>query len=216
MTDVPKEIKEFDELLKKAKRIENAIQLNSTGAFIAAAHAPENGLVSDGGDGIDYAKLEDDETRAKVLNGLSENIGEQAKGHFASELDLTDKLKADGLTSAYNGTTYGATQRLMNEQKGNFSLDVFSQYVSQSMRSVEQRHRTTASGMLTDDHIKPLIDYKGLGEIVDPDKMKIGDAIQVVMMNEQSLRQNQTTLTKEQIKNIFQQQDQPVPIYVRD
>lgn len=215
MTDVPNEIKEFDELLKKARRIEDAIKMNSTGAFIAAVNTPENGLISDDGDGVDYAKLEDDATRTKVLNGLYGNIGEQAKGHFASTLDLTDRLKADGLTGAYNGVTFGATQRLMNEEKGNFSLDVFSQYVNQSMRSVEQRHRTTASGMLTDAHIKPLIDYKGLADVVDADKMKIGDAVQVVMMNEQSLRQNKTTLTKDQIKTIFQQQEQPLPIYVK-
>jgi len=209
------EITEFEKMLKRAERLANAAQVNTTYAFIAAAMDPSLKIFNMNGDEADFSGLEDSEK----VKSLADRIHEAALGYankfYAAGTKPEDRLKSDGLLRAYNGTTYGTTAKLLAEQKGNMSIKVWEAYRDQALQPVSQSLKTSAAGVLTDTHTVPLITYMKLDDVVDSSKMRINDAINVVLMNEESKRVNKAPLTAEQLKRIFAEQRSDVPIYIK-
>jgi len=209
----PQKIKDFDELLKKARRMNSATELSSTGAYIAAVKAA--GILNEAGDEADYSVLEDDARRAQFGDALHTMDVANANQFYGANVDAGDPLKSNGLRQAYNGKTQSLDTRTLEEHKSDYRLQLFEQIRDKSMQSVVQRNNQSAAGKLSDSDTADLIKYKGLDEIVDPGMMKIGDAVQVTLIAEQ-LRRRDEELTKSALKRFFTQQDAEVPHYIRD
>lgn len=208
MADVPKEIKEFDELAKRAERIANATELAHSEAYNVAA---KKLLMNEEGDELDLDKLEDSKMQEKMADEMSQFYLKKAKKYFKSGTDEGDRLKADGLMREYAGITKAELHKSIRGHGKQYSLSMHERYRSNLMDEIRKKLTSSAAGNLTQDHTGHLIKHLGIEDIVDAKKMKIDEAIQLHHMYQQN-----KGLTKEQIKNIYKQQGAGSPIYLKD
>lgn len=175
--EVPDHIKKFNKMHRKANAFANAIDRHARQAYDYAVG--EHLRTEDGG--IDLEKLEDEAVQEKVATSMSDFYVKKAKQQFKSEIPEDDEFKKSLLVRAYGQATKAQLKYAMNQLGKGFTFDKYNrELVPEVQKHVKQSLTEVAGQHLNESHIESIIKYTKSNEFIDPNKLNLHDAMDIL------------------------------------
>lgn len=161
----PKHIEEF---YKKDKKID-ILEARTLRSWGEAHNSASKDVIGD-----DLSKLNDKDTRKKFTKKVSEYLLSDAKKYFKMESKEKGDKKEDAILNArimkaYAGTTQTELDRLVEEHKDNYGLQLHNQVADQSVRNIIGELRPIAYDHLESEHTSDIAKHVGLDDDALPE-----------------------------------------------
>ncbi|HLD06950.1 MAG TPA: hypothetical protein VJC16_05470 [Candidatus Nanoarchaeia archaeon] len=175
--DLIKDFLKHKKLYKKSQRLISTTDREHRRAYDSAAEliVDEEGL-------IDYEKLDDADMQLKFADKMADHYLSKAKQHLKSKASGEDEFENEMLRKAYSGTTRAELRQYVGQLGKKFTFDEFNSHHIKGnfMREIIKTLSGAAASHIKEKHIPHIVKYTKSGEFLDPSKMRLEDAINLL------------------------------------
>ncbi len=132
--------------------------------------------------GDDLEKLEDEATAVTAAKKMSDIYLSRAKTAFKISPDQKlDELEQTLLLNAYGGATEKQLTKLMKRHGKDFTDDFYLEKVKPELiKQVTESLYSAAASHFKDEHIPDIIGYTKSKDFIDPEKVRLGEAVEIL------------------------------------